>query len=89
MNVKSVNAEMVASWRLGKFVFENQTLEEIMQELSRWYSFEYNFANAELKKIVFMGSIPRYSKFATALTILEKSGNIHFKVHGKHLIVTK
>ena len=89
MNVKSVNAEMVASWRLGKFVFENQTLEEIMQELSRWYSFEYNFANAELKKIVFMGSIPRYSKFATALTILEKSGNIHFKVHGNHLMVTK
>ena len=89
MNIKSVNAEIVASWRQGKFVFENQTLEEIMQELSRWYSFEYNFANAELKKIVFMGSIPRYSKFATALTILEKSGNIHFKVHGKHLIVTK
>lgn len=89
MNVKSVNAEMVASWRLGKFVFENQTLEEIMQELSRWYSFEYDFANADLKKIEFMGSIPRYSKFTTALTILEKSGNIHFKVHGKHLIVTK
>lgn len=89
MNVKSVNAEMVASWRLGKFVFENQTLEEIMQELSRWYSFEYDFANADLKKIEFMGSIPRYSKFTTALTILEKSGGIRFKVHGNHLMVTK
>lgn len=88
-NVKTVNAEMVASWRFGKFVFENQTLEEIMQELSRWYSFEYEFTNADLKKIEFMGSIPRYSKFTTALTILEKSGDIHFKLSGNKLRIMK
>ncbi len=88
-SIKTVNAEMVTSWRFGKFVFENQTLEEIMQELSRWYSFEYEFTNADLKKLEFMGSIPRYSKFTTALTILEKSGDIHFKLSGNKLTITK
>lgn len=87
--IQPVNAEMVTSWRLGKFVFENQTLEEIMQELSRWYSFNYEFANADLKQIEFMGSIPRNSKFATVLTILEKSGGIHFKMKGNHLFITQ
>lgn len=87
--VQPVNAEMVTSWRLGKFVFENQTLEEIMQELSRWYSFNYEFANADLRQIEFMGSIPRNSKFATVLTILEKSGGIHFKMKGSQLLITQ
>jgi len=88
-SIRTVNAEMVTSWRFGKFVFENQTLEEIMQELSRWYSFDYEFANADLKKIEFMGSIPRYSKFTTALTILEKSGGIHFQISGNKLKIMK
>ena len=87
--IQPVNAEMVTSWRLGKFVFENQTLEEIMQELSRWYSFNYEFANADLRQIEFMGSIPRNSKFATVLTILEKSGGIHFKMKGSQLLITQ
>ena len=87
--VRTVNAEMVASWRYGKFVFENQTLEEIMQELSRWYNFEYEFSNNNLKQIEFMGSIPRYSQFDTALTILEKSGGIHFKRQGNKLRIMR
>lgn len=87
--VRTVNAEMVASWRYGKFVFENQTLEEIMQELSRWYNFEYEFSNNDLKQIEFMGSIPRYSQFDTALTILEKSGGIHFKRQGNKLRIMR
>ena len=87
--VRTVNAEMVTSWRYGKFVFENQTLEEIMQELSRWYNFEYEFSNNDLKQIEFMGSIPRYSQFDTALTILEKSGGIHFKRQGNKLRIRR
>lgn len=87
--VRTVNAEMVTSWRYGKFVFENQTLEEIMQELSRWYNFEYEFSNNDLKQIEFMGSIPRYSQFDTALTILEKSGGIHFKRQGNKLRIMR
>lgn len=87
--VRTVNAEMVTSWRYGKFVFENQTLEEIMQELSRWYNFEYEFSNGDLKQIEFMGSIPRYSEFDTALTILEKSGGIRFKKYGNKLRIMR
>lgn len=82
LSVHSVDTDVVTCWRNGKFVFENQDLESIMQDLSRWYNFDYSFANAKLKKIVFMGSIPRYAEFSTALAIIEKSGGIKFKVTG-------
>ena len=76
MSVKPVNTEIVTSWRHGRFVFEEQNLEQIMTELSRWYSFDYQFEDESLKHIVFMGSIPRYSEFDTTLAILEKSGGL-------------
>ena len=82
-SVRSVDTEVITSWRHGRFVFEEQKLEQIMIELSRWYSFDFIFESDNLRQIVFMGSIPRYSDFSTTLAILEKSGGIRFKVDGE------
>ncbi len=86
-SVKPVNADIVTSWRNGKFVFEGQTLNQIMTDLSRWYSFDYEFADEKLKDIEFMGSIPRYSEFDTVLAILEKSGGLHFEMKESVIVI--
>lgn len=83
--VRSVDTGVVTSWRSGSFVFENQTLEQIMITLSRWYDFEYEFKDASVRDIVFMGSVPRYGEFSDVLHILEMSGNIRLKLTGRHL----
>lgn len=88
-SVKSVNIETVTGWRHGRFVFEDQTLQQIMDDLGRWYDFEYEFADPEIKKMVFMGSIPRYADFSTAMLILEKSGDIVFRTSGNKIIVDR
>lgn len=87
LSVRSVDASIVTSWRNGKFVFENQTLEQIMIALSRWYDFDYEFMNARLRNTIFMGSVPRYGEFNEVLSILEKSGGIHFTQKGKTIII--
>ena len=68
-------------------MFENQTLEQIMIALSRWYDFDYEFMNARLRNTIFMGSVPRYGEFNEVLSILEKSGGIHFTQKGKTIII--
>lgn len=78
LTLRSVNPDIIAGWRHGRFVFEDQTLGEIMRDLSRWYNFEYEFADRNVAEIVFKGSIPRYSDLATAILILESSGSIEF-----------
>lgn len=89
VNVRPVNTEVVTSWRKGRFVFEHQTLLRIMQDLSRWYDFDYEFADESLKKEEFMGSIPRYSDFTTAISILEKCGGIRFAVSDGKVLVSR
>lgn len=85
----SANTEVVSSWTRGKFVFEDQTLGQIMESLSRWYDFRYHFSNPKLASTVFMGSVPRYGNFQNVLHILEMSGGIKFRVRGKNVEVLK
>lgn len=87
--MKTVNPGTFTSWRHGRFVFEDQPLSAIMRDLARWYDIEYEFADASLSSIVFMGSIPRYSDFGTAIAILEKSGGIRFSTEGRKVIISR
>ena len=79
---------MVTSWRRGMFVFEEQNLEQIMRDLSRWYNFSYEFEDVTLRETVFMGSVPRYADFNEILEILEKSGGVKFRVKDRELIIS-
>lgn len=89
VRVRPVNTGVVTSWRKGRFVFEHQTLQRIMQDLSRWYDFDYEFADESLKSEEFMGSIPRYSDFTTAISILEKCGGIRFSVADGRVMIAR
>ena len=72
----------------GRFIFEEQNLEQIMRALSRWYNFDYEFEDTSLANIVFKGSAPRYADLSEALSILEKSGGIGFRVQNEKIIIT-
>lgn len=85
---QNVNIETVTGWRHGRFVFENQTLQQIMNDLSRWYDFEFEFEDPSLQDTIFMGSIPRYGDFSTAMLILEKSGGVKFKSDGNKILIS-
>ncbi len=88
-SIRNVDLERVTGWRHGRFVFEEQSLRQIMQDLSRWYDFRYEFADEDAAETIFMGSIPRYSNFKTAIAILEKSGGLSFKVKDDIIIISK
>lgn len=88
VEMKVVDPKVITGWRHGRFVFEEQPLRNIMRELSRWYDFEYEFADDSLGDVVFLGSIPRYTDFVTAVTILENCGNIRFEITDRKVLIT-
>lgn len=88
IRVRSIDSEVVTSWRSGVFVFEDQTLEQIMRTLSRWYDFDYEFADGDVSKVVFMGSIPRYGSFDEVVEIFRKIGGIRLRQKGDKVIIS-
>lgn len=86
-SVRSVDTDVMTSWIHGMFVFEDQTLEQIMQALGRWYNFTFEFRSKTAASTIFMGSMSRYSDFDDVLKILEQSGDLKFVVNGRHVVI--
>lgn len=86
---RQVDVNRYIAWKNGKFVLEEQTLERILDKMSRWYDINVFYMNSEAKEIVFKGSVQRYGEFNDILKILEKTGGVNFRIKGNTVIVSK
>lgn len=80
------NSQQQVAWKNGEFIFDNLSLEEIMQQISRWYNVEVSYAG----KIVdpgFGGSIRRSKSIEEVLKALQKTQGINFKIDGRRVLV--
>ena len=87
--LQKVNPDYYTGWKDGKYVFKSTTLEDIMQELSRWYNITVFYANTEVKQLHFTGDLKRYDRVETFLRFLEIGGDVCFDVKGNTVTVRK
>jgi hypothetical protein len=85
MNVLPVNVEEVIAWKNGIFSFNDATIEEVMQQIARWYDAEVVYPDG-IPKGLFRGEIDRTADISTVLKILEVSG-VKFTVEGHKISV--
>ena len=64
------------SWVEGRFLFINETLEQIMNTLSLWYDFEVLFEQEELRQLHFSGSMKRYEQIDRTLDAISYTVNV-------------
>ncbi len=88
MTVKDVNTQLYTAWHNNKFVFENQSLREILHTLSRWYDMEVNYDVADLGEIRFTGELMKYTNVVDFLEKLEALEKVRFDINGKNVVVT-
>lgn len=86
--VTRVNPEDVIAWTEGKFVFNDNTLEQVMKKLERWYNITVNYIDPKAKEIVFKGNLPRYADLKTLLTMIEKISPVRFLTHQNQIEIT-
>lgn len=86
--ISIVDVDDEIAWKDGQFVFNNEGLEAIMREVSRWYNVDVIYDNDSLKKELFWGSISRFEKVTDVLHMLEVTGSAKFKVSGRSITVT-
>ncbi|PTS97168.1 anti-sigma factor [Pedobacter sp. HMWF019] len=87
-SVKTVETDDVIAWKNGLFVFNDESLENIMREVCRWYDIEVIYRNADKNKL-FFGGISRYDHLSGILKKLELTEGVHFKLEGRRIIVSK
>ncbi|WP_270517269.1 FecR family protein [Sanguibacteroides sp. AM78-02pH3A] len=85
---EKVDPFVYTAWKEGKFVFENETVEEIMKRLSRWYDIEVVYENQEIRYQTFTGIMERFSDVRDILHLIEETATVKFDIEN-HVIVVK
>ena len=85
IEVKEVNVDDYIAWKLGRIVFVNARLEDIMRELQRWYDFKVSYSSPEQKELRFTMDILKYKEVSDIFDLMEKIKRITFVVEGNHV----
>jgi transmembrane sensor len=76
------------AWKNNEFVFESETVENIMKMVERWYNVEVIYVGGKSNGR-FSGGVSRFDNISKVLQILEDTGAGHFKVQGRKIYVSK
>jgi len=86
ISVRSANIEKVMAWKNDLFDFEDASLTEVMNEVSRWYDIDVVYEKG-IPSFEFGGKIRRDLTLAGLLKFLEGAG-VHFRIEaGRRLVV--
>ncbi|MFX1706681.1 FecR family protein [Chitinophaga ginsengisegetis] len=86
INIKDGDTEGAVAWKNGYFLFENEKIESIMRQISRWYDVEVSYQGDVSGKAI-GGSLSRSKNVSEVLNMLELTGTVHFKINGRRITV--
>jgi hypothetical protein len=87
IKVDQVETHYYTAWKDGFFAYKEASLEEILKQLARWYDFEYNFKDNDIKNKVFTARLKRYDGVGEIFNILEQTGKVKFIAENNKVIV--
>lgn len=89
VQISVVDIEPYVAWNSGRFVFDNCSLESLMNVISRWYNKEIVFESEDTKKIRFTGDIDRYGSIEPILKAIQRVTHLEMEIQGKSIIIRK
>ena len=86
ITLHTANIEKSLAWKNGDFYFKSDDMQEIMEQLSRWYDISVKFEN-ERPIGRFNGQIQRSVNLSEVLDMLSYVSGATFEVNGQQVIV--
>jgi len=81
--------ESVVDWKSGDFYLDHIRFKTALRKLERWYNIEFIYDASISDDMLSGGWISRGSQLSTVLRLIEKSGQVNFKIEGKKIYVSK
>lgn len=89
MKIETVDPDLYTLWRKGIFVFERETLENIMNTLSLWYNMEVFFQSESAKQLHFSGHMKRYEQIEDILHAITDATGVVFTINDRTVCVSR
>lgn len=89
IRVEPANLEAEMAWKNGDFLFDGEDFRAAMRKVARWYDVEIVYTPLVPRQIKIGGWVSRRKNISAVLKVLESTGEVHFKVTGRRVIVEK
>ncbi|MCT4614693.1 MAG: FecR domain-containing protein [Marinifilaceae bacterium] len=86
---KNVDVNQYISWRLGKFYFDDLSLEKLVVQLERWYDIDIEFKLENLKSIQFTGVLDKDRSANDLFKIIERVADVRFRERDNIIYIDK
>lgn len=87
VEIRTPDTGSITGWHEGKFIFQNEPIQSIMRQLSRWYDVKIIFKDPIDAR--FVATFPRNMQMSELLRILEKTNIVRFAIDGKTVTVMR
>ena len=84
---REVDVTPCIAWKQGYFLFENERLEIILNELARWYNVNVFFENSSVRDERFSVDTRRHENFEEVLRLIEQTRAVQIEVKGNNVFV--
>lgn len=89
LSIRKAKIENVLDWRSDEFNFDNVKFKTALRKLERWYDIEFVYDEEISDDMLAGGWISKNNKLSTVLALIERSGQVSFRVEGKRVFVKK
>ena len=89
VQICKVDIEPYIAWNSGRFVFDNCSLETLMEVISRWYDKKIMFEDEDIKTMRFTGDLDRYGSISPILKAIQKVTHLEMDVEGEAIIIRR
>lgn len=84
---RKVNVLEYVGWKEGLYLFKDHRLEDIMNDLCRWYNVSVFYQNANLRNLAFTGNLKRYDNINIFMEVLRRTGDVKYQIKGNTIIL--
>ncbi|UKJ08562.1 FecR family protein [Solitalea lacus] len=86
---EEVDVYPFVSWKDGVIIFENQTMTELMEKISRLYDYDIQIKDEEIKQWHYSGIAKKSSSVEDVLNIIQSISKLKFTIKERTIIVEK
>jgi ferric-dicitrate binding protein FerR (iron transport regulator) len=88
IKVSKADTEENLAWINGFFVFHDESIVNVMKQVSRWYDVDVEYRD-NVQQNEFGGTISRYKNINELLNNMQLTRTIHYKIEGRRVIIMK
>lgn len=87
INRSEVDIYPYTSWKDGWLVFNDNSLEEVLEQIGRWYDYQVTFESPALKSLRFGGKLRKAKNITDVLSVIERSSEVKYRMSDKVIYI--